>query len=483
MSEFVDHAFSHDGFMPHGMCYLWQPGLLSLHVVSDAFIALAYATIPFALLYFVRQRRDLQFNWIFVCFAIFIIACGATHVMEIVTVWTPVYWLSGTVKAITAVASIPTAFLLVKLIPDAVRLPSPAALRREIEVRERAEADVRRANEDLEARVVLRTAQLEATNAKLNDEARLRHRVEESLRSSHQLLEAIADSASAVIYAKDPEGRYLLTSRRFDESFGLKRGEILGRTDETLFSPEIAETIRAFDQRVFAAESAIIEEEIIPHAGGAHVYLSMKSALRNAAGQAHAIFGMSMDITERKRDDERQRAELERLRLLERTTRAIGGCRDLPGIYAATLDRIEESFAVDLAVICEREGDNPLMTVARVGAKSQPLAEQLALLAQTKVGFNQDGFERCLTGELVYEPDLSTSISRFPERLARVGLRSLVIAPLITEGKVTGVLLCARRMAAGFSSSDCAFLELLTQHVSLAANHVQRYDSLLRATA
>ena len=88
----LDHL-SH-GFMPHGMCYLWRPGILLLHVISDALITLAYFTIPFTLLYFVRKRRDLQFNWMFVCFAVFIVACGTTHAMEIWTVWRPDYWVS-----------------------------------------------------------------------------------------------------------------------------------------------------------------------------------------------------------------------------------------------------------------------------------------------------------------------------------------------------------------------------------------------------
>jgi two-component system, NtrC family, sensor kinase len=70
----------------------------------------------------VRRRKDLQFNWVFVCFAIFIVACGTTHLMEIVTIWRPVYWLSGIVKAITALASLPTAVLLVRLVPEA---PAP----------------------------------------------------------------------------------------------------------------------------------------------------------------------------------------------------------------------------------------------------------------------------------------------------------------------------------------------------------------------
>ncbi len=168
MPEDLDRLFSSAGFMPHGMCYQWQAGILALHVIADSLIALAYFSIPFTLLYFVRRRKDLQFNWMYVCFAVFIIACGLTHLMEIWTVWEPVYWLSGGVKALTALASVPTAIMLVRLIPTALRLPSPAALRRaysrlelEITERKRAEAEVRHANDLLETRVAERTRELE----------------------------------------------------------------------------------------------------------------------------------------------------------------------------------------------------------------------------------------------------------------------------------------------------------------------------------
>ena len=97
--DWLSSLFSPDGFMPHGHCYLWRPGVVWLHLVSDALIAMAYATIPFTIVHFVRRRRDLPFSWMFVCFGIFIIACGATHVMEIWTLWVPTYWLAGIVKA------------------------------------------------------------------------------------------------------------------------------------------------------------------------------------------------------------------------------------------------------------------------------------------------------------------------------------------------------------------------------------------------
>ena len=145
----AEQVFSTAGFMPHGMCYQWRPDILTLHVVSDTLIALAYFSIPFTLLYFVRKRRDLEFNWMFVCFAVFIVACGATHIMEIWVIWKPAYWLSGTIKALTALASVPTAVLLVKLIPAALRVPNPAAL-------QRAEAELRTANDRLWAAEALR---------------------------------------------------------------------------------------------------------------------------------------------------------------------------------------------------------------------------------------------------------------------------------------------------------------------------------------
>src|SRR5205823_5119685 len=140
-------------------------------------------------------RRDLQFNWMFVCFAVFIVACGTTHVMEIWTIWDPVYWLSGAIKAITALASVPTAILLIRLLPQALALPSPAALRREIAERERAERDVWRANDALEARVAERTAQLEDANRKLHEEVRNREQAQVAARTHRKLLEAIVDNS------------------------------------------------------------------------------------------------------------------------------------------------------------------------------------------------------------------------------------------------------------------------------------------------
>jgi PAS domain S-box-containing protein len=129
MIELLRRLFSAEGFMPHGHCYLWDPRVVWLHVISDGLIALSYMTIPFTLTYFIRLRKDLPFPFVFWAFGLFIVSCGMTHVMEIWTLWTPTYWLSGTIKAITAVTSVTTAVMLVRLLPEALEIPSPRLLR------------------------------------------------------------------------------------------------------------------------------------------------------------------------------------------------------------------------------------------------------------------------------------------------------------------------------------------------------------------
>jgi signal transduction histidine kinase len=97
--------------------------------VSDAIIAIAYFSIPFALAIFVSKRSDVEFGWVFWAFATFILACGATHVFSIWTLWIPDYGIEGAVKAITAIASIVTAIMLWPLLPKLLALPNPTQLR------------------------------------------------------------------------------------------------------------------------------------------------------------------------------------------------------------------------------------------------------------------------------------------------------------------------------------------------------------------
>jgi PAS domain S-box-containing protein len=144
MFDLLTVASTANGFIPHGHCYLWKPDLVSLHVVSDLLTGIAYLVISLTLVYLIR-RIKLPFQGIFLAFGLFIASCGATHFMEIWTLWQPVYWLSGGVKLITAIASLTTAFLLPSLVPQIVSLAQSAALAEERRLK------LENANQELEA--------------------------------------------------------------------------------------------------------------------------------------------------------------------------------------------------------------------------------------------------------------------------------------------------------------------------------------------
>jgi len=149
--------FISTAFIPHGHCYLWKTELVSLHVISDSLTALAYFCIPIILVYLVQKREDILFDWVVSCFGAFIILCGCSHLAEVWTLWYPNYWLSGWLKACTALISVITAYLLYYLIPKLVAIPSVLklealniALEKEIVERKQIENELNRQTQQLE---------------------------------------------------------------------------------------------------------------------------------------------------------------------------------------------------------------------------------------------------------------------------------------------------------------------------------------------
>lgn len=199
MTELDTSWFSSGQFLPHGHCYMWTPGVLWMNVVADILIAMAYFTIPFALLYIARRRRDLPFDWLVVCFGIFIVACGLTHVMDVWNVWHAHYWLEGVVKLLTAAASVPTAILLWRFLPGILMLPSQRQLRDANESLARAnrelEAFTASVSHDLRSPLTTIAGQaglLELSLPDATDEQKRRlSRIQSSVRQMSELIEAL----------------------------------------------------------------------------------------------------------------------------------------------------------------------------------------------------------------------------------------------------------------------------------------------------
>jgi PAS domain S-box-containing protein len=459
--------------------------------------------------------------------------------------------------------------LLVKLIPAALRLPSPSGP-------QRADVDLAREVEE-------------------------RPRAQEA--SAQALLKAIIDNSPAIIYVKDIQGRYLMVNRRYTDVFHLASEAVIGKTDHEVFPKAAADAFSAMDERVTVYGKALTEEEVAPHDDGQHTYLSVKCPLWDSAGRPYAVFGISTDITDRKRAEEtaqrsqehllslveqapisiamfdrdmryvvssrrwiaeygrghedlagrshyeihpdvpeywkdvhrraqageflrneedhwvqadgsshwlrwaaypwrnaageiggisisaeditprkqaeeKLRAQVERLNLLQHITHAIGERQDLGSIFRVLNHHLEESFAVDFGCVCLYDSVAQELTVNCIGVRSATLARELAILEQTRIAADPNGLAKCLKGELVYEPDIGATPFPFFQRLAQGGLHSLVIAPLRIGAEIFGALIVAQRRPQAFSSNACEFLRQLSEHVALAAHQAQLYGAL-----
>lgn len=330
MPELFNQLFLSGPFIPHGHCYLWQPELVWLHVGADSLIALAYYSIPLTLLYFVQKRKDLPFNWIFLLFGAFIVACGTTHLLEVWTLWYPTYWLSGGVKAATAGVSLFTAIQLVPLIPQALALPSPAQLEtanRELQeqIRERlkVEEELRKYQNQLEELVSDRTAELVQTNVRLEQEiaerqAALceRQRTEVALRQSEEQFRQLAENIHEVFWiiaCNDHQMIYI--SPAYEKIWGRSCASLYQQPKSWAESvhPEDRERVfTAFASRVPGTVSFNQEYRIVRPDHSIRWIWAREYPIQNDTGEVYRIAGIAEDITERKQ------VEQEREQLLAR---------------------------------------------------------------------------------------------------------------------------------------------------------------------
>ena len=414
LQTYSDWLFASPTRTPHGFCLLWEPWLIWSYVVGDSATGLAYFGIPIALARFVCRRDDLAYKPVFWLFAAFILLCGTTHWLELLTIWVPAYRLEAVSKLATAFASVATTVTLWRLLPEALVLPSPAQMRAANQALRASEAQLRSVNISLEARVGERTAELAAKEARLRDllatldlgtfmtcdldgtirfwsegcaqlygwtaaeaigqnahellhtvfpvslaevEAALerdggwtgdlRHRardgrevvvmarqvlrrdadgrpvavlepltdvtetrrIERERRRADALLRTIIGAAPGLIYAKDQQGRVLLANRAVLDLLGKTWPELKGRTAlDYLDDCAQAEAVMASDRRIMEqGQDEELEELFKREDGQPRVMLSTKTPMRGPDGHVEGLVGMSMEITERKRTEERLR--------------------------------------------------------------------------------------------------------------------------------------------------------------------------------
>jgi PAS domain S-box-containing protein len=342
--------------------------------------------------------------------------------------------------------------------------------------------DLRRARDELEARVQERTAELARIAKDLELEVLERTRAQEHSRASQQLLRGIVESSDDAIISKGLDGVITSWNPAAHRLFGFTAPEAIGRPLQIIIPPERLHEEPEILARIARGESVDHFETVRVRADGTRVDISATiSPVRDAQGHVVGASKIARDITERKAAERKMRAHLERLSLLQQITRAMGERQDLASIFQVVIGTLADQLPVDFGCVCLYEPPDDFLTVACVGPRTAEVAEQLGLAERSRLKIDNNGLSRCIRGQLVYEPDVSESLYPLPQRLAGNGFRSIVIAPLVVESHVFGVLLVARRLAQGFSSGDCEFLGQLTEHTALAAQQADTYGALQRA--
>lgn len=142
-----------------------------------------------------------------------------------------------------------------------------------------------------------------AVKRELHDaQVRRAHRKSESdLKDSKDMLQSIIDNAAAVIYLKDTQGNYILINKQYEALFDTSNDQIKGKNDYDIFPEKVADVLRKNDRKVIDANSAMEFEEVIPHDGGPHIYISVKFPLCDASEVPISVCSISTDITERKK--------------------------------------------------------------------------------------------------------------------------------------------------------------------------------------
>lgn len=313
MDSFLQSLAAPGDFLPHGLCLTWRPELIWVHLLSDIMIGLAYFSIPVGLLYFVSQRQDLAYKWIFLMFCGFILACGVTHFFGAWTLWHPDYVAQGAVKAFTAAISVVTAVILWPLIPQALALPSPAQLREansslEMQVveRRRAELEVRRMVDELEARVAERTAELQRANDLL--ETRVAERTAELVEANRRLSASeshyssifhhLAEGLFVIRVVSADEFRYEALNPSHERQTGLRSEDIAGRTPHEVFDAGMADHLVERYRACCESGQPIQYEETLKLPAGTRIWQTNLSPVLSPEGLSIKLLGTARDMTE-----------------------------------------------------------------------------------------------------------------------------------------------------------------------------------------
>ena len=292
-----------------------------------------------------------------------------------------------------------------------------------------------------------------------------RKRAEDALRTSEEQLQSILDNSTTVIYVKDLESRYLRVNRRFEELYNIPRGQAKGKTDYDLFPKEMAENLRANDQKVLQSAAPLEFEEVVTHSGGIHTYISIKVPLFDPWGRPYAVAGISTDITERKKAEEALLLEISMVLLSNLDV------RELFTAISATLHRIMPHEYASLALYGPESKDLRLLSLEHPETEAALGKEMLSPAQEALAGRVMNSRQPLVLNDLESSEVRSTAT----DRLMVEGVRSACFLPLITQDRVLGTLNMVSRQKSAFDPKHVDLLQQVAGHVAIALDNAMTY--------
>lgn len=247
----------------------------------------------------------------------------------------------------------------------------------------------------------------------------------------------------------------------------------------TLLPEADRERLQAGLESAWAGQGKLDIEYPMPLAAAASGWVRMQGETRRGDnGAPDQLQGSLQDITERKVAELRLAAQMGRLQLLHRITRAITDRLSISDILRIVVAQLEEQLPLALCAAATFDAKSNTILVEQLGARGLQSAARMGLAIGDTIVADGDGLSRAVQGELVYEPETSGLTHELPLRLAGIGLHALVIIPMRTQSGVFGVILAARAPCEAFSSTDCEFLRQLGEQAALALHQAELYTAL-----
>ena len=476
---------SDTGFLPHAVCYLWDRRLLAVHALSDTLIGLAYVAISLSLVYFVRRRRDVPFPSMFLAFGTFIVACGATHFMELWTLWQPTYWLSAGIKVVTAVASVATALLLPPLIPRALALPSPGAL-------ERANEELSAAHRELRGRLrvtegLLQVAQLLAGSLDTPEIARRAAReLTLLLGADSSIFFSPVDEvgyATAVAGYHVPEELREIASRVAMADLpshiteALKTGQPLGASDVAIDPRFDHSAIRTMPIQ----PRSILYTPLLSKGaarGSILTYWWQKphectgEEIRLAAGVANQL-ALAIENAELYSQSEQRR---QTAAALAETGRLLSQDLAVETVAARIVDRVRFLVRAMVAIVFRFDPVSGQFAAMATSGDASGRQTHMSVPADVgPIGLAARQRTPIATSDLTRDPRLVPS-DELATEVGRGSLRAALAVPLIVQHEVIGALLLGDRLGREFKAEEIELAQSFADHAAVALANARLHE-------